>query len=95
MTNELRRIRDQVTCLQCGNVIDREIGVFTDQAIRTENERLRARIAELEAAIKPFAEQDIDQFSDDRDAFGHASWATDFTYGDIRRARAAYEKAGK
>jgi hypothetical protein len=56
----------------------------------TENGKLRVRIAELEAALKPFieelvaAEAEYDELDDDE-----LVYVFKITYGDLRAARAA------
>jgi Mn-dependent DtxR family transcriptional regulator len=53
-----------------------------------------ARIAELEAALKPFA--DVAEYLDDTDADRYAIWehgvSMNITIGDLRAARAAFRK---
>lgn len=44
---EMRRIEDEFNCPSCGTHIKREVGVFTDQALREEIKRLRATIEEM------------------------------------------------
>lgn len=43
---DMRRIKDEFNCPNCGTHIKREVGVFTDQVLRDEIKRLRAEIEE-------------------------------------------------
>lgn len=43
----MRRIKDAFNCPSCGTHIEREIGVFTDRALRDEIAKLRATLERI------------------------------------------------
>ena len=55
-----------------------------------ENDQLRARIRELKAALKPFADA-ASVYDPDKGNDPSAAWFHDFTIGSLRRARAALD----
>jgi len=58
-----------------------------------EFERLRARVAELEAALEPFAAEAGEwnpETSDEYEIFYASEERAEFSVGDLRRARAAF-----
>lgn len=76
---EMRRIEDEFNCPSCGTHIKREVGVFTDQALRGE-------IAKLRAALGPLA-READNWTDDVD--GHTRIL--LTLELCRKARSALQ----
>lgn len=57
MSTAMRRIEDEFNCPSCGTRINREIGVFTDQALRSEIEKLRRAIANARTYISNIPKQ--------------------------------------
>jgi hypothetical protein len=62
-----------------------------NQAITEEREASAKRIAELEAALKPFADE-ADRYDHDECDDLSAAWAGDFPIGALRRARSATKR---
>ena len=94
-TKELREIAQTMRATGGGS----GLSARDHEDIADEIDRLRAALAEMAEALKPFAEEAAELgpgIPDDAplaiDNFDHIGWS-DFTVGDLRRAKAALAKA--
>jgi hypothetical protein len=67
-------------------------GIFMEREMEAEIERLEARIAELKAALKPFADVDVSDCADGHVCYfwGFGENAGKVSAAEVRAARAAY-----
>jgi len=86
MTDDKEALRVRLINIICGDVFPTYNHVTkADMVIATVEEPLRARIAELEAALKPFADCGVWDGYKDEEVF-----KLGFKIADLRAARAAY-----